>query len=307
MEASMGHDHHDHHGHDHHHHHGSGGVGAAFFLNLIFAIIEFAGGLFTNSVAIMSDALHDLGDSAALGFSWIMERLSRKGSSDKLTFGYRRFSVLGALFSSLVLISGSVFIISEAVQRILHPEEVMPEGMLPLAIIGVGVNLIAAVRLKKEGGDHLNQRVIMLHLLEDALGWIAVLIVSIVLFFVDIPVLDPVLSLVITLFVLTRVFPRLLESLRVFLQYSPENLELQQIRTAIRGSSGVADVHDTHLWSIDGREHIFSAHVVLKDNMNLAEMEKIKQTLKNELESLGVNHSTIEFELVDTVCKSCRE
>ncbi len=301
----MGHVHHDH--EQHHHHHGSGGVGAAFWLNLIFTVLEFAGGLFTNSVAIMSDALHDLGDSAALGFSWIMEKLSRKGSSDKLTFGYRRFSVLGALFSSLVLVSGSVFIITEAVQRILHPEEVMPEGMLPLAILGVGVNLVAAIRLKKEGGDHLNQRVIMLHLLEDVLGWIAVLIVSIVLFFADIPVLDPVLSLVITLFVLTRVFPRLMESLRVFLQYSPGNLELDQIRGTIRESSGVSEVHDTHLWSMDGRDHIFSAHVVLKENMNLAEVEKIKQDIKKKLESLGINHSTIEFEPLGTVCKSCRE
>ena len=133
------------------------------------------------------------------------------------------------------------------------------------------------------------------------------LIVSLVLLLADIPVLDPILSMVITVFVLSRIIPRLTETLRVFLQYSPGSLELETIRGRIRTVRGVAAVHDTHLWSIDGREHIFSAHVVLTENLTLLDMEKIKKVIKNDLEEMGISHGTIEFEPVDSLCRGCKE
>jgi cobalt-zinc-cadmium efflux system protein len=235
-----------------------------------------------------------------------MERISHRKPSDRLTFGYRRYSVLGALFSSIVLITGSVFILLEAIPRLIHPEPVIAEGMLPMAVLGITVNIIAVLRLRGDG-DRLNQRVIMLHLLEDVLGWVGVLVVSIVLLFVDLPVLDPILSIVITVYVLSRIFPRLTEALRVFLQYSPGGIELRSIRDKIREDHEISDIHDTHLWSVDGHDHVFSAHLVLTRNMTLVETEEVKERVKSRLAELGIDHATLEMEPAESLCKGCKE
>lgn len=164
---------HSHH-HSHSHHHGTKNISLAFFLNLGFCIIELIGGLLTNSVAILSDALHDFGDSVALGLAWVFQKKSEQKPDDKYTYGYRRFSLLSAIINSIILVAGSAFVLFESIKRIIEPAETNAKGMLLLAILGVAVNGVAILRLRK--GGSVNERVVSLHLMEDVLGWVAVLI-----------------------------------------------------------------------------------------------------------------------------------
>jgi cobalt-zinc-cadmium efflux system protein len=186
----------------------------AFFLNVAFTIIEFIGGWLTNSTAIMADAVHDLGDSLSIGSAWLLNYLGKKVPNDEFTYGYRRLSLLGALLNSLVLLAGSVWILGESIPRLADPVMPMAEGMLALAVLGVTVNGYAAYKLSH--GTTLNERVLNWHLLEDVLGWVAVLIVAVVLQFVEWPVLDPLLSIGFTLFILFNVVRNLKDTAKLF-------------------------------------------------------------------------------------------
>ena len=192
----MGHDHH----HGHHHQHDTKNISTAFFLNLAFTIIEIIGGLMTNSVAIMSDALHDLGDSLSLGLAWYFQKVAKKGRDKTFSYGYKRFSVLGAMINAIVLVVGSVFILQETIPRLWQPETPNVQGMFWLAILGIVVNGAAVLKLQK--GTSLNEKVISLHLLEDVLGWAAVLVGSVLMYFFDLPIIDPLLSIGIAIFIL---------------------------------------------------------------------------------------------------------
>lgn len=220
------------HTHNSHNHNNESRTGVTrlrmvFFLNLLFALVEIAGSFLTNSVAILSDALHDLGDSLSLGLAWYFQKLSSRQRDKLFSFGYMRFSVLGALINSMVLIIGSVFIISKAIPRIFNPETVHVQGMFYFALIGITINGIAAWRLKK--GHSVNEKVISIHLLEDILGWAAVLVASIVMMFYDVPLLDPLLSLIITIYILWNVLKNLKSTLRIFLQGTPEETAVADI------------------------------------------------------------------------------
>ncbi|MFK7935950.1 MAG: cation diffusion facilitator family transporter [Saprospiraceae bacterium] len=296
----MGH-HHDH-GH-HHHHHGGDNLKLAFFLNLGFTILEIFGGLYVNSVAIISDAVHDLGDSLSLGTAWYLEGKSKQEADAKYSFGYARFSLLGALINSLVLILGSVFVIKEAIERLQHPEPANAQGMIIFALIGVAVNGFAAYKLM--GGNSLNERVVSLHLMEDVLGWVAVLVAAIVLYFVYIPWLDPALSLAITAFILWGVVKRLRETLYLFLQGTPRDVDLQQIENQLISINKVDSLHHTHLWSLQGEEHVFTSHVKLEPLDSTTELLNVKNAIKTILEQYGFAHYTIETELANEECKFC--
>ncbi len=285
----------------HTHQHSTKNIRLAFFLNVGFTILEIIGGLLTNSVAILSDALHDLGDSLSLGLSWYLNKKSTKEASSDFTFGYRRFSLLGALVNSLVLIAGSVYIISEAVDRILQPEHSNAEGMIIFALIGVTVNGYAAFKLSS--GKSMNEKVVSWHLLEDVLGWVAVLIVAVVLLFVDVHYLDPALSLLITLYVLYNVIKRLKTTLYLFLEGKPRDIDLEKIKKKILELDNVASLHHTHLWSLDGEHHIFTTHVKLKSITEFAQILDVKQSIKKVLQrDYNFSHFTIETELDSESC-----
>ena len=288
-------------GHSYHHHnHSEGNIKVAFFLNLGFSIIELIGGLWTNSIAILSDALHDFGDSLTLGVSWYFAKLAKKDSNQEFSYGYTRFSVLGALINSIVLVIGSVFIIIEAIPRMVNPINPNTEGMIYLAIGGVIVNSAAAFRLSK--GKTLNERSVYMHILEDVLGWVAVLIGSIVMHFWDFPIIDPILSVLIAAFILLNVYKNLKESFRIILQGTPSNVDIDQIHKVIKDIPNVIDVHDCHTWSLDGEYHILSIHVVVVDILKLTDLENIKHESKQRISSLGINHATIEFETQTENC-----
>ena len=317
-----GHPHaHDHHGHHHHAHHQahdeSRAIGVAFFLNLGFTLVELVGGLLTNSVAILADALHDLGDSLALGLGWYLSRVARRGADASFSYGYQRFSLLGALINSLVLVAGSVFILVEAVPRLWAPEMPHAEGMFLLALLGVAVNGFAAWRLKRSGT--LNAQAMGWHLLEDMLGWIAVLVVSIVLMFVDWPVLDPLLSVVFTAFILINVLRTLRATIGVFLQAVPAGAALADVEAALRAEADVAAVHHGRLWTLDGEhcrhkvfnaswtldgeQHVFTAHVVAARSLDAGEMTVLKGRVEARLAPFGFAHTTIEIELPGENCR----
>lgn len=291
-------------GHSHHHHdHSEGNIKVAFFLNLGFAVIELIGGLWTNSVAILSDALHDLGDSLTLGVSWYFAKVAKKDRNQSFSYGYKRFSVLGALINSIVLITGSVFIIIEAIPRLLNPVNPNTEGMIYLAIGGVVVNGAAAFRLSK--GGSLNEKAVYMHLLEDILGWIAVLVGAIVMHLWDFPIIDPFLSVLIAAFILFNVYKNLKESFKIILQGTPSGVDIRKIHETILDIPNVKDVHDCHVWSLDGEYHILSIHLVIEENLQLSNLESIKKEAKNRVSLLGINHATIEFETCDEICDPC--
>jgi cobalt-zinc-cadmium efflux system protein len=287
-------------GHDHHHHSSTSNLKVAFFLNLGFTILEIVGGIFVNSVAILSDAIHDLGDSIALGTAWYLERKSSQQSNDKYSFGFRRFSLLGALINSLILIISSVFVVHEAIARIMIPEPANETGMLLFAIFGVAVNGYAAWRM--QGSESLNEKVVSWHLLEDVLGWAAVLVVAIVLHFWDLPVLDPILSLMITAYLLWNVVRRLRETLFIFLQGVPPDIDVEEIERQILAMEHVDSLHHTHIWSLEGTHHVFSTHVKLCHIQSLDQLLDLKNAIKALLHPYRFAHCTIETELDKETC-----
>ena len=276
--------------HSHDHSQNSGNIKIAFFLNVGFTILEFFGGLYVNSVAIISDALHDLGDSLSLGLSWYLDHKSKQGSNRSFTFGYTRFSLLGALVNSLVLIGGSIFVIKEAVGRIISTEHTDAKGMLIFAIIGVSVNGYAAWKVSK--GKTLNEKVISWHLLEDVLGWAAVLIVSVVLMFKDIHYLDPALSLFITAYVLWNVLKRLKETLYLFLQGSPDEISVEELEEKFLDKDFIAETRHLHVWSLDGEQHVLTVHLVLKNVTTYSEIKEAKKEIRSLLKPYKFSHST---------------
>lgn len=286
--------------HDHHKHSSGKNLKLVFFLNLGFTILEFIGGIYVNSIAIISDAVHDLGDSLSLGTSWYLDHKAQKKGNSKFSFGYRRFSLLGALINSLVLILGSVYVISEAVGRLMAPEESDAQGMMVFALIGVAVNGFAAWKISS--GKTLNEKVISWHLMEDVLGWLAVLVVSIILQFKNNLYLDPALSILITLFILWNVFKRLKETLYIFLQGTPADINLDEVKEKIEKIPGVASSHHVHIWSQEGEHHVFTAHVKFKNISTFEEYFKVKTEVLNALETYDFEHFTVQFELDSETC-----
>ncbi|MBU5455007.1 cation diffusion facilitator family transporter [Caproiciproducens sp. MSJ-32] len=296
------HNHSHSHIHGHHHHHGaSSNIKVAFLLNFSFAILEIVGGFWTNSMGILSDALHDLGDSLSLGVAWFLEKYSEKGPDGKFSFGYSRFSLLGALINSLILVVGSILILKEAIPRIINPEPVNAKGMLLFAILGIAINGAAVLRLRK--GTSLNEKVVSWHLMEDVLGWVVILIASIILLFVDIPIIDPILSLLTTIYVLYNVVKNLKEILNVFLQGVPGNFSIAEIEEEIAESTGALSVHHTHIWSLEGEKNMLSTHIVVKDDTKFQEIAYIKDQTRELLRKKGIEHVTIEIDFESENCE----
>ena len=292
-------DRHHHHDHDHDHihshdHSGEENIRLAFFLNLSFTIAEIIGGILTNSMAILSDALHDLGDSISLGMAWYFQRFSRKGPDAEYSFGYARFSLLGALINSVVLVAGSALVLSRSIPRIFRPEEVHPEGMVLFALLGILVNGAAVLRLRK--GKSLNEKVVSWHLLEDVLGWIAVLIAGVVMLFADLPILDPLLSVGITFFVLFNVFKNVRELMRVLLQGVPRGVSVTELEEAIGKVPHVAAVYHTHLWSLEGERNQLTTHVLVEDDAPADQIIAIKENIQAIASGQGIDHVTIQVD-----------
>ena len=273
----------------------------AFLLNLSFSIFELFGGIITGSIAILSDSVHDIGDAMSIGLSYILEKKSKKKPDNTYTYGYIRYSVIGSIITSTILLTGSIFVIYEAVKRLINPQELNYNGMIIISIIGVIVNTLAAMATKE--GDSLNQKSVNLHMLEDVLGWIVVLIGSILIKFTNITYIDSILSIGVALFILRHAARNIKEVLDLFLEKTPKNIDIEEIKHHLKEINGVLDIHHIHVRSIDGYNTFITLHAEVKKYD-----PEIKKQIKEELEEHGISHSTIELELEDETCenKTCK-
>lgn len=267
----------------------------AFILNLSFSIFEFFGGIFTGSVAIISDAVHDLGDATSIGVSYFLEKKSKKQPDETYTYGYARFSVMGGIITTLILLFGSVMVIYNAVLRIINPVEINYNGMIIFAVVGALVNFVAAYFTKD--GDSLNQKAVNLHMLEDVLGWIVVLIGAIIMRFTDIRIIDPIMSMGVAIFIFINAFKNLKEVLDLFLEKIPNDISIEEIKKHIKEIDGVIDVHHIHIWSMDGNHNYATMHIVANENSHT-----IKDKIREELKEHGIGHATLEIENPDDHC-----
>ena len=267
----------------------------AFLLNLSFAIFEFFGGMITSSVAIMSDAIHDMGDALSIGVSWWCERKSKQKEDDVYTYGYARYSVVGSVIITVILLIGSVTVLTNAVNRLFHPIEINYDGMIIFGVVGVMINSAAAFYTRE--GDSLNQKAVSLHMLEDVLGWIVVLIGAIVMKFTDISMIDPVLSIVVTIYVAMQAVSHLKEALDIFLDKPPHGFDKNKMKEHLKEIEGVETVHHIHIWSMDGINNYATLHVVTNEDS-----KEIKKKVREELMEHGICHATIEIERVGEKC-----
>lgn len=267
----------------------------AFLLNLLFSAFELVGGILTGSVAILSDALHDLGDAMSIGIAWLLERKSKQKPDDTHTYGYSRYSVLGGILTSLILLLGSGVVIYNAVCRLIVPTPIHYDGMILFAVIGVVVNTAAAFVTR--GGNSMNQRAVNLHLLEDVLGWLVVLVGAVVMRFTELWVLDPVLSVGVAVFIFINAVKSLQEAACLFLEKTPKEISLSDLRHQLTALVGVSSVHHLHVRSLDGVQHCATLHAVISGDPH-----DIKAAIRNALAELGIHHVTIETEVQGEHC-----
>jgi cobalt-zinc-cadmium efflux system protein len=286
--------------HQQHNHSTTENIRVAFFLNLVFTLLEIAGGIWTNSLAILSDAIHDFGDSFSLGLAWYLDHFSQRENDRRVWYGYRRFSLLSALINTLVLISGSVIILSKAIPRLFAPESANAPGMAVIAVIGIVVNGAAVLRLRRERS--MNARVVAWHLLEDVLGWVAVLVVSIVLLIADVYILDPILSILITLYVLYNTLRNLWKTASLFMQAVPDTVDMDQIDSQLQAIPEVLSTHHTHVWSLDGEHHVLTTHVVISEDTSKDDVVCIRREIQDVLREMAFSHTTVEIEFGEDDC-----
>jgi cation diffusion facilitator family transporter len=267
-------------------------VWLAFFLNLTYAIVEFiAGGVFGSS-AVLADSVHDLGDAIAIGISAFLESISNREEDSHYTLGYKRFSLLGAMITAVILMTGSVLVILENIAKIFHPQSVNDEGIFWLGIIAITINVLASLVIRK--GQTKNESILSLHFLEDTLGWVAVILMAIVLRFTDWYILDPLLSLAISFFILSKALPRFWSTLKIFLDAVPEGVDIQKIKTDLAELDHVASINQLNLWTMDGLEKNAIVHVCLKE---MEHMETCKESIRIFLKDCGFQNITIEVDV----------
>ncbi len=276
-------------------------ISIAFLLNLSFSIFEFIGGILTGSVAIISDAVHDIGDAASIGLSYFLERKSKMQPDEIYTYGYTRYSVMGSIITTLILLFGSCVVIYNAVCRMIEPTEINYNGMIVFAIVGVIVNFLAAFFTRE--GNSLNQKAVNLHMLEDVLGWAVVLVGAVIMRFTDFALIDSIMSIGVAVFIFINAVKNLKEAVDLFLEKTPSGIYVKEIREHIMALEGVIDVHHIHIWSMDGKNNYATMHIVTNTDRS-----QIKKTIREELTEHGIRHATLELENEKEDCheKCCR-
>lgn len=277
----------------------------AFLLNALFAIVELIGGVLTGSVAIFSDAIHDLGDAVAIGIAYGLERKSKQEPDDTYSYGYQRYSILGSIITTVILLVGSSLVIYHATERLWHPVPVQYNGMILLAIMGLSVNVIASMKTRK--GDSLNQKAVNLHMLEDVLGWGIVLIGALIMRVTHFYWLDAVMSIGVSVFIFYNAYRNFVQSLDIFLEKVPTGLSISDVTACLKEIKALDSVHHVHIWSLDGQHHYATLHAVT-DSPSIA----LKEAIRKQVAKQGISHVTIEFEgssedCVQKVCATDRE
>lgn len=268
---------------------------AAFILNFVFSAVEFIGGILTGSVAIASDAVHDFGDAAGIGISYFFERKSKKQPDEKYTYGYARFSVMGGIITSVILLCGSAVVIYNAVGRLIAPSEINYNGMIIFAVLGMGINFFAAYFTR--GGESLNQKAVNLHMLEDVLGWFVVFVGAIIMRFTDWSFVDPIMSVGVSVFIAVNAFKNLKEAVLLILERIPMEIDIKKITEYVNEIDGVLDVHHIHIRSLDGHSNSATMHIVTDSDSH-----SVKEAVREKLRECGINHVTLELETENEYC-----
>ena len=267
----------------------------AFVLNLAFSIFEFFGGVITGSVAIISDAVHDLGDAASIGAAFFLEKKSKRQPDEVYTYGYGRYSVIGSIITTLILLVGSVLVIANAINRIFNPVEIHYDGMILFAVVGICINFAAAFITRE--GDSMNQKAVNLHMIEDVLGWIVVLVGAVVMRFTDFALIDPIMSIAVAGYIFINAIRHLSSSLSPLLERTPADVDVGEISAHVKEIPGVLDVHHIHIWSMDGQNHYATMHIVTNEDPH-----QIKEAVRAELKEHSIGHSTLELEAEGEPC-----
>lgn len=267
----------------------------AFIFNFVFSIFEIVGGIFTGSVAILSDAVHDVGDAFCIGISYFLEKISKKQPDHKYTYGYGRYSVIGSVITTAILITGSIFVVVNSFNRIIEPTKINYNGMLVIAVVGVIINSCAA--FFTEGDDSLNQKAVNLHMIEDVLGWVVVLTGAIVMKYTDFVIIDPLMSIGVAIFILVNAIKNLKSAFELFLEKTPQGIDVNEIVYHLKGIDGVLDVHHIHIWSMDGQNNYATMHIVTNENGY-----EIKKKIREEMIEHSIVHTTLELETEGEHC-----
>lgn len=282
------------------HSHGTSNLRKAFWINAAFTCLEIVGGWYTGSLAILSDALHDMGDVMSLGFAWYLQHISTKKADEAYPMGYGRFSVLGAIINGLILVVGGIFILFHSIPRFFEHSEPYSQGMLLLAVVGIIFNGWAYLTASK--GESANEKMASFHLLEDVLGWIVILIGSIVMYFTQWYWIDALLSTGIALYISYESFKLLIPNIAVLMQKSPASPSLSDLKNIFEAHDEICNVHQLQWWSMDGSQHILHAHVLIKENLSLEQTNLIKEHLNDQFESLGIVQTTISISWIEKPC-----
>lgn len=296
--------HHDPRGHHHHHHHHGGGadgrtgilIGAAFWINFVFFLIEAVGGLLTNSLALVADAGHMLNDIFSLGLTYLAFRLAGRSADARYTFGYRRAQALAALADAASLGIIMIFIAVEATRRLFNPPEVMALGMLGVAIAGLAANLGAAALLWTRRKTSMNIRGAFLHMSADAMGSVAAIVAAVIIHLTGWRIVDPILSLVLGAFVARGSWRLLGDSVRVLMERAPLGFPMDELADALRAVPGVARIHDLHVWQLDDGSPLASVHVVVAEDWRARHGEALTACRAALGDLFHVDHSTVQIE-----------
>ncbi len=295
------------HGHSHSHvhtHSADGNILTAFFLNLFFVVVEAVGGLLTNSFAILSDSVHDLGDCAAIGCAYVLEKISKKAPDEKYTYGYRRYTLVSAIITSVVLVFGSAVVIFGSVERLKNPREIHGLGMLIIAVLGVIINGVAVLRTHK--GTGANEKAISLHMLEDVLGWVAVLVGSVFIYALKWYFVDGLLSLAIAVFLLIESVKNLKDVFGILLEKTPEDFSVEEYKSRLSEVAGAEEIHHLHIWSLDGEKMLATLHIKIPDTADLETYKRVKTHIERVSREAGIEHLTLQIDIGECPCEdSC--
>lgn len=279
---------------DTHHHHKKAGENLAFvfFMNLAFNVIVILGGLATNSMAILADCIHDLSDTISIALAWVLEHVAQKDSTDRYSYGYQRFSILGAVIISVFVIVMALIILQEAIPRLFNPEGVDAHGMLLVAVVGIIFKSISVYRLHE--GETFNEKAIFLHQLGDVFEWVAILILGLVLMVWDgAQYLDPFVSIGIAVWLIFNLGRNLYKSVEVLLQKTPDNFDVDEFKALILAIEGVNDIEDFHIWSLDGIDSVMTLKVNVDFGNNVEMIKKEIYSISNRYHVVDI---TIELD-----------
>jgi len=294
------HSHHHHGHHHHHHHHDASGkrLLQTFFINIFITVVEIIGGILSGSLSLLSDALHNAGDALSVMLSYIAFRLSKKSSSPAKTFGYKRIEILAALFNSVLLIVILVFLFYEAFQRFSHPQDVKTGIMSGVALAGALANGLSVLLLKDHSEKNINVKSTYLHQLGDTLSSFAVVIGGILIYFFHITWIDPLLTILIGIYILKETYDLLMQAVNILMQSAPTSVDLSQVETELKAIPSVKGIHDIHVWSLNDRENYFDCHIEVMDNMPMHETDNLRKQIDGLLKSkFDIQHTVIQIEV----------